>query len=476
MVSEKSQASSAERLAPEAVKGFASSLSGALITPGDEAYEQARLVWNGMIDRHPALIVRPLHTEDVVQAVNFARQMNLQVAVRGGGHNVAGLGTSEGGLVIDLSQMKLVQIDPLTQRVRVGGGATLADLDHATQAHGLAVPAGVVSETGVAGLALGGGLGWLRDKFGLTADNLVGAEVVTADGRVVTTSESENADLLWGLRGGGGNFGIVTTFEFQAYPVGPEVMFVFVFHDGARMKEGLQFYRQYLAGKPDEVSTLAFAGVFPPGAEIFPEHLHGQPFIAFGAMYAGPVEEGRPALQPLREFTAPLADFSDVMPYVQAQTIFDEDYPAHEMRYYWKSLNLMSLSDEVIDCFILHARRQPSPYSTTDLWPIGGAVKRYSSDHAAYFGRQAAFLMNPEANWVSPQDDTSNIQWVREFVEAMGEFSDGSRYLNFAGFQEEGEVMMKDAFGEHYRRLAQLKAKYDPENFFRLNQNIKPAA
>jgi FAD/FMN-containing dehydrogenase len=475
MVSENNPAPSASPLAPEDTAGFARGLAGAVILPDDEAYGEARLVWNGMIDRRPALIVRPRNAEDISQAVRFARLHQLQVAVRGGGHNVAGLGTSEGGMVIDLSQMKQVQVDPHTRRVRVGGGATLGELDHATQAHGLAVPAGVVSDTGIAGLTLGGGLGWLRDKFGTTADNLVGAEIVTAGGEVIQASESENADLLWGLRGGGGNFGIVTTFEFQAHPVGPEVMFVFVFHDGERMKEALQFYRQYLAGKPDEVSTLAFAGVFPPGAEMFPEHLHGRPFIAFGAMYAGPVEAGRTALQPLRDFVAPLADFSDVMPYTQAQTIFDEDYPAHKMRYYWKSLNLMSLDDEVIDRFVEHARRQPSPYSTTDLWPIGGAVRRFGSDHAAYFGRQAAFLMNPEANWISPQDDTANIQWVREFVEAMGQFSDGSRYLNFAGFQEEGDKMMKSAFGSHYPRLARLKAKYDPENFFRLNQNILPA-
>ncbi len=461
---------------PRAAARLAKHLAGTVILPADEAYQEARLVWNGMIDRRPALIVCPENVEDVVQAVNFARMHDLQVAVRGGGHSVAGLGTNDGGLVIDLSEMKQVYVNPQTRRVRAGGGASLGDLDHATQAHGLAVPAGVVSETGIAGLALGGGLGWLRDKFGLTADNLVGAEVVTADGKVVVANETENADLLWGLRGGGGNFGIVTTFEFQAYPVGPEVMFAFVFHDGERMKDALQFYRQYLANKTDEVSTLAFAGVFPPGAEIFPEQLHGRHFIAFGAMYAGPVEAGRLALQPLRDFATPLADFSDVMPYVQAQTMFDEDYPAHEMRYYWKSLNLMALTDEAVDRFVTFALRQPSPYSTTDLWPIGGAVKFYGSEHAAYYGRQAAFLMNPEANWISPTDDSANIAWVREFVAAMGEFSDGSRYLNFAGFQEEGEQMMQAAFGTHYQRLAQLKAKYDPDNFFHLNQNIQPAA
>jgi FAD/FMN-containing dehydrogenase len=457
-----------------AIAELRAAFAGELIAPDDAAYAEARLVWNGMIDRRPGLIARVANVQDVVAAVNVARQHNLPVAVRGGGHNVAGLGTLDGGLVIDLQRLHQVTVDPATRRVKVGGGATLGQMDAATQQYGLAVPAGVVTDTGIGGLALGGGLGWLRSKFGLTADNLLAAQVVTADGRVLHASPDENADLLWGLRGGGGNFGIVTEFEFQAHPVGPQVAFTFVFHDGARMQEGLRFFRDYIARAPEEVSAIAFAGIFPPGAEIFPEEIQGEHFLAFGAMYAGPVEAGERVMAPLREWASPRADFSDRMPYLQAQQMFDEDYPKYELRYYWKSLNLMELSDAAIERFVEYARRQPSPYSTTDLWPVRGAVKRYDSEHGAFFGRQAAFLLNPEANWIAAEDDQANLAWVRGFVAAMGEFSDGSRYLNFAGFQEEGDEMMRQAYGPHYRRLVELKHKYDPDNFFSRNQNIQP--
>jgi FAD/FMN-containing dehydrogenase len=453
---------------------FGADFQGELIFPEDPGYEMARKVWNGMIDRYPTLIARVKNRDDVVASVKFARAHNLTVSVRGGGHNVAGLGTVDGGMVIDLSAMNEVQVDPENRTVQVAGGATLGDLDWATQKHGLAVPAGVVTETGVAGLTLGGGFGWLRNKFGLTCDNLIGAEVVTADGKIVRASETENADLLWGLRGGGGNFGVVTRFEFNAHPLGPEVYFVFVFHHGNQAEKGLQFYRDFMATTPDEVSSLAFLGVFPPGAEAFPEEIHGLPFLAFGALYAGDIEDGKRILEPLRAFSQPLADFSNVMPYVNAQQMFDEDYPKYIMRYYWKSINLNHLDDRVIRRIMEHGQKQPSPHSTTDLWPIGGAVKRFDGQHSAFYGREAAYLINPEANWERPEDDEQNIQWVREFIADLDDFSDGSRYLNFAGFQEEGDSMMKAAFGDHYQRLAELKAKYDPQNFFRLNQNIKP--
>lgn len=457
------------------LESLAGVFHGRIILPGDPAYDQGRLVWNGMIDRYPAVILQPSQAADVVAAVNFARTQGLLLAVRGGGHNVAGLGTIDRGVVIDLALMNQVEVDPKARRVKVGGGATLGELDRAAQAHGLVVPAGVVSDTGVAGLTLSGGFGWLSSKFGLTCDNLVGAEVVTANGRVVYASEQENADLLWGLRGGGGNFGIVTRFEFQAYPFGPEVMLAFVFHDGENMFEAVKFYRDFMERSPDEVSGIAFAGIFPPGAEIFPEHVHGRHFIAFGAMYAGPADDGERVLAPLREFAPPLVDFSGRMPYLQAQTMFDEDYPKYEMRYYWKSLNLLELSDQVIQRYVEHARRQPSPYSTTDLWPIKGKARTRSPQAGAFAGRHAAYLLNPEANWIHPEDDEANLQWVRGFVADMDEFSDGSRYLNFAGFLEEGEAMVQAAFGDRYQRLTQLKKKYDPDNFFRMNQNIKPA-
>jgi hypothetical protein len=457
------------------VQELGDNLHGDLIRPGDPDYDEARAVWNGMIDRYPRLIVRPVTVEDVVAAVNLARENNILLAVRGGGHNVAGHGTVDGGLVIDLSLMKDVLVDPESRIARAGGGATIGDLDRATQQYGLATPMGVVTATGIAGLTLGGGLGWLRNKYGLSADNLISAQVVTADGRIITASQEENDDLLWGLRGGGGNFGIVTEFEYRLYPVGPDVAFTFVLHDseGDNMKKAIQFYRDYATTVPDEVSSLIASGIVPPHPEVFPEYIHGRPFVLFGAMYAGPAEEGERLMWPLRDFGQPLIDFSGVMPYLEAQQVFDADYP-NGMRYYWKSLNLTHLEDEVIDRFVKHARLQPSVFSTVDLWHIGGAVTRVSPEESAFNGRQAAFLLNPEANWENPADDEANITWVREFINDMREFSDGSRYLNFPGFQEEGDEMMRKAFGPQYARLTALKKTYDPTNLFSLNQNIKP--
>ena len=457
------------------VRSFKASLHGELVLPADPGYEEARHVWNGLIDRRPALIARCSDVEDVIASVNFARQNNLLLAVRGGGHNVAGHATCDGGLVIDLSAMRSVEVDSQARIARVSVGGTLGDMDSATQRYGLATPGGVFSETGVAGLTLGGGFGWLRNKFGLSCDNLIAAEVVTADGRLVRASQDENPDLLWGLRGGGGNFGVVITFEFKLHPVGPEVMFVFVFHDGRgeKMKQGIQFYRDFCETAPDEISSIGFTGMFPPGAEHYPVEIQGLPFFAVGAMYAGPVEEGQKALQPLRSFSQPLFDASGVMPFVEAQKAFDEEYP-NGLRYYWKSINLNRMDDEVIDRIVAHSRLQPSPLSTTDIWHVGGAVKRVGAGESAFFGRQASFLLNPEANWVDANDDQANIQWVRDFVADMQKFSDGSRYLNFAGFQEEGDAMMRSAFGEQYQRLVDLKNKYDPTNLFRLNQNIRP--
>jgi FAD/FMN-containing dehydrogenase len=457
------------------IQAFEAKLHGVLIRPGDADYDEARALWNGMIDRHPAFIARCADVEDVIAAVHFARENDMVVAVRGGGHNVAGHATCDGGLVIDLSSMNDVQVDPEARTARAGGGATIGDVDQATQQHGLAAPMGVVSATGIAGLTLGGGYGWLRNKYGLSCDNLIAAKVVTADGHLVTTSETENADLLWGLRGGGGNFGIVTEFVYRLHPVGPEVAFTFVFHNGQgeNMKKAIQFYRDYSTTVPDEVSTLMATGIIPSEPELFPEAIHNKPFVVFGAMYAGDVQTGQRVMQPLVDFGQPLIDFSGIMPYVEAQRILDEDYP-DGMRYYWKSLNLSRLDDEVIDRFVKHARRQPSVFSTVDLWQIGGAVSRVSAEESAFNGRRVAFLLSPEANWEHPEDDEANLTWLRDFIADMQEFSDGSRYLNFAGFQEEGDEMMEKAFGVQYERLVALKNKYDPTNFFSLNQNVKP--
>jgi FAD/FMN-containing dehydrogenase len=449
--------------------------NGRLIEPHDVGYDAARLVWNGMIDRKPALVAQCGDVHDVVSCIAFARENDLRVAVRGGGHSVAGHGSCDHGLVIDLSGLRSVQVDPQARVAHCGGGATWADVDRATQPFALATPGGVVSDTGIGGLTLGGGHGHLRNLYGLSCDNLLAAEVVTADGSVVHASEQQNRELLWGLRGGGGNFGVVTRMDYRLHPVGPTVMFLAVFHDGARAAEALRFYRGFNGVCPPELSTIAFIGRVAAGAPAFPPTAHGRPFVAFVGVYAGPVAEGEQVVAPLRALAPPLADLSGPVPYVQAQTFFDEEYPAHEMRYYWKSLHLPALGDEVIDLIVDHALRQPSAHSTTDLWPIGGGVREFGGDTSAYYGRHAAYLVNPEANWRAAQHDAANVAWVRTFIDALAEHSDGSRYLNFAGFQEEGESMMRQGYGPHYDRLVALKRTYDLDNVFQLNPNIPPA-
>ncbi len=462
-------------LSDTALAEFARTLRGQLITPTHPDYAAARRVWNGLIDRRPALIARCADAGDVAAAVLFGRQQQLPLAVRGGGHSVAGHGTCADGLVIDLAPLKRLEVDPHARRARVGAGCTWAEVDVATQAHGLATPGGLFSGTGVAGLTLGGGLGWMRNKFGLTCDNLVSAQVVTADGRLVTASASENADLLWGLRGGGGNFGVVTEFEFQLHPVGPEVAAVLTFYPGEADEAVLRFFRDYTATAPDEVSVIAVQGVVPPDHPAYPPELYGRRFIILGSVYAGDPAEGERVMEPLRRVAEPLLDLSGRMPYVEIQKLFDADYPAGA-RYYWKSLNLLRLDDEMISALVTQARRQPSSHSTIDLWHLGGAIGRVSADESAYGGRHARYLLAGEANWHDAAHDDENIAWVRDVIGALRPYSDGGAYLNFPGFQEEGQALMRSSFGSQYDRLASLKRRWDPDNVFRLNQNIPPAA
>jgi FAD/FMN-containing dehydrogenase len=454
------------------VEGLESGLRGGLIRPEDEGYEEARKLWNGMIDRRPALIVRAADEADVVAAVNFAREHAVLAAVRGGGHNVAGTASADGGLVIDLSAMKDIRVDPERRTVRAGAGVTIGELDAETQKYGMATPMGVVSETGIAGLTLNGGIGHLRRKHGLSSDNLVSADLVTADGRLVTASESENEDLFWGIRGGGGNFGVVTTFEYRLHPVGPEVMFAFVLYPGDRAKEVLRFGEEYVGQAPDEVSPVGVLGRVPHD-EMFPEEWHGEQYVLFLAMYAGPVEEGEKVLAPLRELGDPIADFSGPMPYTEAQKLLDEDYP-DGMRYYWKSVNVASLGDEAIEQLMAYAEAAPSHHSTIDVWYQGGAMGRVGAGETAFGDRSAPILLGIEGNWEESQDDEANVAWARKTVAGMRRFSDGGIYLNFPGFLEEGQEMMKDAYGENYGRLVALKDEYDPENLYRMNQNVKP--
>ncbi len=460
-------------LREDTIRAFTSRLQGQLIRPGDDQYEEARKVWNGMIDKRPAGIIRCANTTDVITAVNFARDNHLLVAVRGGGHNVAGTAVCDNGVVIDLSALKAIHVDPQARLVRAGGGVTWGELDQSTQPFGLATPGGVVSDTGIAGLTLGGGIGWLRRKWGLSCDNLVAVEIVTADGRLIKASATDNSDLFWGLHGAGGNFGIVTTFEYRLYPVRPDVMFAFVFYHGKKAKETLQFYRDYTQFAPDEVSSFAIVGTIPR-TEAYPEEVRDQPYVLLAALYAGPVEEGKRVLQPLREFDIPFLDFSAPMPYVQVQALLDEDYPTGILRYYWKSLYLGTLSDDALDRLLASAQCRPSALSTVDIWHMGGAVSRISASESACSGRQALYMLGVEANWEVSGKDAANLAWARTCIAAMQPFSDGSEYLNFPGLLEHDEETLRRMFGANYERLVELKNRYDPSNLFRLNANIRP--
>jgi FAD/FMN-containing dehydrogenase len=465
----------ATTVSDEAIAALAEVLRGSLVQPSDADYDDARAVWNGMVDRHPALIVQCAGVADVVTAVNFAREHDLLVAVRGGGHNAAGNAVCDDGLVIDLSHMKGVRVDPLAQTVRAEGGVTIGELDHESQAFGLAVPMGVVTATGIAGLTLAGGIGWLRRKYGLSCDNLISADLVTANGDLVTATSENNADLLWALRGGGGNFGVVTSFEFRAYLVGPEVFLAFVIHPGTGMdaQGALQFYREWSQAAPDEISSFAILWHAPEIEEIPAEH-HGAPIVVYLAMYAGNAAEGEVALQSLRDYGSPIADLSDAIPYLGVQRFFDADYPAHEMRYYWKSRYLNELSAEATDALIRLNQASPSHHSTLDVWQLGGALGRIPPQDTAFGDRSAPYLIGIEANWESAEDDAACIEWGREAFRALEPFSSDREYFNFPGLYEEGDQSVRATFGANLGRLQSVKRTYDPDNLFRLNHNIPP--
>ncbi len=455
----------------EVVRALRSHLTGEVVGVADEGYAAARSVWNGMIDKRPVAVARCETPDDVAAAVGIARGAALPIAVRGGGHNVAGLATTEGGVVIDLSPMKVVTVDPGRRRATVQGGAIWREVDAATQPFGLAVPAGLVSDTGVAGLTLGGGIGWLRRRYGLSCDNLVGAELVTADGRQVRTSVDENPELLWGLRGGGGNFGVVTTFEFLVHPVGPEVAYALVLYDGADTAPALRAFRELGAELPREIAPVAFTGSVPE-MEGVPPAAFGRPMLAVAAAYAGPLEDGERELMPLRGLGTPIADLSGRMPYVTLQQFLDEDYPRGR-HYYWKSAAVAELSDAVIDVVASFAVSQPSPLSTIDVWMMGGALRDEPAGGSAYAGRDAGFLVNPEADWDEPSDDETNIAWARRLIKALEPHTVGT-YLNFPGLLEEGERQLRMSFGANYERLVDVKTRWDPDNVFRLNHNVPP--
>jgi FAD/FMN-containing dehydrogenase len=459
-------------LPEQVVDDFASRLTGQVLEAGDAGYEETRGVWNGMIDRRPALIARCAGEDDVIASVNFGRDNQLLISVRGGGHGVAGHAVCDGGLVVDLSEMRAVGVNPEERTARAGGGCTLEDLDGHTQRHGLATPLGVVTRTGVAGLTLSGGMGWLRRKHGLSCDNLVSARVVTADGSLLTASQSENEDLFWAIRGGGGNFGVVTSFEYRLHPVGPEVFVCFVLYPIDRAKEVFLCCQHYLSEGSKDIARLGILGHVPE-AEEFPRKSHGDPYVALLVVDPGAPAEGERAIRPLREIADPIADLSATMPYTQAQALLDEDYP-DGWRYYWKSVNVPELSDDVIERLVEHATAAPSPHSTIDVWYQGGALARVGEEETAFANRSQPYLLGIEANWEQDSESEQNVGWVRHTFAGMRSLSGGGVYLNFPGFLEEGEQLLHEGYGSNYRRLVEVKTKYDPTNLFRLNANIQP--
>jgi FAD/FMN-containing dehydrogenase len=453
------------------IEEFRGRLCGQLLTPDDPNYDEARAVRNGLIDRHPALIARCAGTADVVECVNFARERGLLFSVRGGAHNVAGNAVNEGGLVIDLSEMRGVWVDPQARVAHVQGGATWGDLDRETQLFGLATPGGVVSTTGIAGLTLHGGMGHLRCKYGLSLDNLLAVDVVTADGRVRHASADEEADLFWAARGAGSNFGVVTGFTFQLHPVGPTVMLcapMYALDDGPAV---LRQWRDYIATTPDEFTPLAVFWSVPEG---FPPEFVGRPIVILAGVYAGPVEEGERVAQPLRELAAPLLDLSGPMPFAAIQSAFDPFFPKGVLQY-WKSTYVDALSDELLDGLCDLAAKRPSPRTTMDVWPQTGAVARVRTEETA-FGPRPPFMIAFESTWTDPADNEANIAWAREAWASMQRFASHGIYLNFPGFGEEKEALVRAAYGPNYDRLVALKTKYDPDNLFRMNLNIVPRA
>ncbi|MBR0820525.1 FAD-binding oxidoreductase [Bradyrhizobium liaoningense] len=452
------------------IEGF----RGRLISADHADYDSARAVWNGAIDRRPHLIARCIGTADVVAAVRFARNHDLGIAIRGGGHNVAGTAVCDDGIVIDLSAMRGVRVDPADRRAWVQGGALWGDVDHETQAHGLATTGGIVSHTGVAGLTLGGGVGWLMRKHGLTVDNLLAINLVTADGGLLRVSEDEHPDLFWALRGGGGNFGVVTSFELRLHPVGPTVLAGPILWDATDAAEVLRVYRDFIAGAPDELGTVIRFGTAPP-LTVIPENLHWRPVMMVGACYAGPIEEGERVLRPLRASRTPLLDLVGPAPYVGFQSALDSTV-VHGWNYYWKSTHLPEVRDDLIDVITEHAFSCSSPRSYAAMFHLKGAVSRIAEGATAFGNRQASHAITLDAVWRSGEDfGDRDTAWTRQFFAALRPFRQGV-YVNFLGGDEDpGRI--REAYGDAvYDRLVDVKTTYDPENVFHHNQNIRPRA
>ena len=457
-------------LSNDILTALQSQLRGSLCLPDEAGYEEARTIWNAMIDRRPAAVVRCRGAGDVMRAVRLAHDNGLLVAVRGGGHNISGNAVCEGGLLIDLSPMRSVRVDPKGRTARVEPGVTLGEFDKEAQTFGLATPLGINSTTGVAGLALGGGFGWLSRKLGFTVDNLISADVVTADGALVQASVTENPDLFWAIRGGGGNFGVVTSFEFKLHPVGPDLVSGLIVHPFARARELLAGYREVAAASPDDLTIWVVLRKAPP-LPFLPAEVHGKDILVFAVCYAGEPGEADGALAPLRALGEPIADVIGVQPYAAWQTAFDPLLTPGAFNY-WKSHNFTALSDGLFDTLIDYVGTLPTAECEIFIGQIGGASSRVAADATAYPHREAKFVMNVHTRWRERGDEQASIDWARGLFAASAPYATGGVYVNFMPEDETDRVAQ--AYGSNYARLEALKTKYDPDNLFRLNQNVQP--
>jgi FAD/FMN-containing dehydrogenase len=451
-------------------------LRGSATTPGAADYADVREVFNAMHDGRPDIAVRCAGTADVVAAVNFARAHGLTLAVRGGGHSLAGLSAIDGGMLLDLAPMSGVQVDPQRRLAYVQGGALWSDVDRETQAFGLVAPGGVVSDTGVGGLTLGGGYGWLRRKHGLSCDSLVEAQVVCADGEVRTASEDSHPDLYWAIRGGGGNFGVVTSFTFRLHELGPDVAFSATFYPLEDVAQVMRGWRDYVEGAPNEVSSVCVTMTFPANPEL-PEAIHDRPVVIVGGVYTGDVDAGMEATKPLRELGTPLFDMSGPTPYVGVQQGFDPLFPRNTLHAYWKSQYLDQLTDEAIDVVAAKALDRPAPLTLVNMLHMGGAIADIDPEATAFATRTAPYMASIDGMWTDEVSDADGVAWVRSAWEEISRYGTGDVYLNFTGLAgEEASAGVDTAFGRNLQRLAEIKAVYDPDNFFRVNNNILPAA
>ncbi len=457
----------------DALASLAAQLTGTLCLPGDAGYDEARTIWNAMIDKHPAAVVRATSPADVARAIVFAREHGVELSIRGGGHNIAGNAVCDGGLMLDLTPMKSVRIDPHLRTARVEPGVTLAEFDREAQAYGLATPLGINSTTGVAGLTLGGGFGWVSRKFGLTIDNLISADVVLADGTLVHASAEEEPDLFWAIRGGGGNFGVVTSFEFRLHSIGPQVLAGLIVHPFAQAREVLRGFRRVVRSAPDDLTCWAVLRKAPP-LPFLPADIHGKEVLVLGVCYVGDPAQGEAAVGPIRALGRPIADVVGPMPFVQWQQAFDPLLTAGR-RNYWKSHDFVELGDAAIELLTGFATRLPSPETEIFIASLGGAVNRVPATATAFPHRDVNFAMNVHTRWADASQDGACIRWAREFFDAMAPHATGGVYVNFMP-EDESDRVRRGAYGVNYDRLAQLKRRYDPTNLFRKNQNITPAA